>query len=544
MTGGERPGRSTPDEAPLAVPTRRAGDPDVIVIGTGPNGLVAANVLADAGWRVLALEAQPTPGGAVRSAELAAPGFTADVCSSCYPLGAVSPVLQDLELERYGLRWSHAPLALAHPAPGGCVLVDPADPAATSASIDAFAPGDGAVWDRLYRKWDRAGEEIIGALLAPFPPIRRALRVARALGPRELLGFGRLSLWSLDRVAREFRGTGGQLLLGGNMAHTDLSVSAVSGALYGWLLACLAQDVGFPVVRGGAGNLVDALVARLVATRGEVRCDAQVTRVLIDGTNAVGVALLDGTEIRARKAVLADTSAPSLLVDLVGEEHLPRGHMRAVERFRWDHATVKVDWALDGSIPWDAEPARRACTIHLTDSLADLRAAGEQLGSGHVPARPFVIVGQTTTADPTRSPAGTEAAWAYAHVPQKVVGDAGPDGITGAWGAGDGDRFADRIQAEIERRAPGFGARVRTRHVLTPVSLEALDANLKGGAVNGGTSAIRQQLFLRPVPDWSGGERTPIDGLYLASASAHPGGGVHGACGANAAHAALRIHGD
>ena len=520
-----------------------SGDPDAVVIGAGPNGLVAANVLADAGWRVLVLEAQSTPGGAVRSAELAAPGFTADVCSSCYPLGAVSPVLRELELEDHGLRWSHAPLALAHPTPDGCVLVDPSDPSATSASIDAYAPGDGATWDRLYRKWDRAGDEIIGALLAPFPPVRHALRVGRALGVRDLVAFTQLSLWSLDRVAREFGGDGGRLLLGGNMAHTDLSVSALTGALYGWLLACLAQDVGFPVVRGGAGALVDALVARLAATRGEIRCDARVTRVILDGTRAVGVTTDDGTDIRAKRAVLADTSAPALLLHLVGEEHLPRRHVRALERFRWDHATVKVDWALDETIPWDAEPARRACTIHLVDSLTDLRAAGDQLADGRVPAHPFVIVGQTTTADPTRSPPGTEAAWAYAHVPQEVRGDAGPDGITGAWEAGDGERFADRIQAEIERRAPGFGARVRARHVLTPVSLEALDANLKGGAVNGGTAALRQQLFLRPVPDWSGGERTPIDALYLASASAHPGGGVHGACGANAAHTALRIHG-
>jgi phytoene dehydrogenase-like protein len=242
--------------------------------------------------------------------------------------------------------------------------------------------------------------------------------------------------------------------------------------------------------------------------------------------------------------VLADTSAPALYRDLLGGEHVPRWFRRSLRRFRWDHATVKVDWALDAPIPWDAEPARRAGTIHLVDSLADLRTAGDQLAAGHVPARPFVIVGQSTTADPSRSPTGTEAAWAYAHVPQAVSDDAGGDGITGAWEDGDGERFADRIQAELERRAPGFGARVRARHVLTPTSLEALDANLEGGAVGGGTSALRQQLLFRPVPDWSGGERTPIDNLYLASASAHPGGGVHGACGANAAHTALRIHGD
>jgi phytoene dehydrogenase-like protein len=211
-----------------------------------------------------------------------------------------------------------------------------------------------------------------------------------------------------------------------------------------------------------------------------------------------------------------------------------------MSRFQWDDATVKVDWALDEPIPWEAEPPRRACTIHLVDSIDDLRTAGAQLEDRLVPARPFVIVGQTTTADPSRSPAGTEAAWAYAHVPQRVRGDAGPGTITGRWAGGDGDRFADRIEAEIERRAPGFRDRIRARHVLTPLSLEELDANLVGGAVGGGTSALGQQLFFRPVPGWSGGERTPIRGLYLASAGAHPGGGVHGACGANAARAALR----
>jgi phytoene dehydrogenase-like protein len=234
------------------------------------------------------------------------------------------------------------------------VLVDPADPAATSASIDAYAPGDGTTWERLYRKWERGGDAIIDALLAPFPPIRHALQVARALGPRDLIAFTRLSFWSLDRVAREFQGVGGQLLLGGNMAHTDLSVSAVTGALYGWMLACLAQEVGFPVVQGGAAHLVDALVARLAALRGEVRCHAPVSRVIVEGTAAVGVTTSDGAEIRARRAVLADTSAPSLLLDLVGAEHLAPRHVRALERFRWDYATVKVDWALDTHIPWSA----------------------------------------------------------------------------------------------------------------------------------------------------------------------------------------------
>ena len=521
-------------------------DPDAIVIGAGPNGLVAANLLADAGWSVLVLEAQSTPGGAVRSAELAAPGFIADVCSSCYPLGLASPVIRNLDLEAHGLRWSHAPLALAHPTPDGCVLVDPSDPGATAASVDGFAPGDGRVWEQLFRRWERAGPAVVDTLFSPFPPVRAATRAARAVGPRDLLGFTRMSLWSLERIARQFDGEGGALLLGGNTAHTDLSMSAATGAMFGWMLACLAQSVGFPVVEGGAGRLTDALVSHLVAAGGALRFDSPVARVIVRDGKAHGVVIADGTELRARKAVLADTSAPSLYFDLVGAEHLPRRVLRALRRFRWDHGTVKVDWALTGTIPWIAEPARRAGVVHVIDSLAALRTATAQLEDGHVPADPFMIVGQTTTADATRSPPGSEAAWAYTHVPQEIRGDAGaPDGdeVTGRWDDADTARMADRIETQIERRAPGFRELIHARHIHTPASLQALDANLVGGAVGGGTAALRQQLCFRPTLTLHGGSRTPIGDLYLASAGAHPGGGVHGACGANAAHAALRRSG-
>ncbi len=517
-------------------------DPDAVVIGAGPNGLVAANLLADAGWRVVVLEAAPSPGGAVRSSELVAPGFVTDWGSSFYPLGFASPVFRALDLEAHGLRWRRAPLALAHAAPPGCAFIDQDDPDATTASIDAFAHGDGDSWRALYARWERVGDPFLHTLMSPFPPVRAALSTARALGVGELVPFILFALRSARReVERRFDGMGGRLLLAGNTFHTDLTLDDATGALYGWMLAALAQSVGFPVPEGGAGKLTDALVSRLEERGGQLVCNQRVIAIEIHGRRAVGVRTADGTTIRVVRAVLADTSAPALFRDLVGEEHLPAWLRFSLRRFRWDHATVKVDWALDAPIPWSAEAARRAGTVHLGDSIDDLDAYTQQLSAGLVPARPFVILGQMTTADPTRSPAGTESVWAYTHVPQRVRGDAG-HGVRGTWDESDADTAADRIEQEIERRAPGFRATVRARNVQTPRVLEGLDANLVGGAVNGGTARLRQQLVLRPVPGL-GGARTPIRGLYLASASAHPGGGVHGACGANAAHAALRATG-
>ena len=513
-------------------------DTDAVVIGAGPNGLVAANLLADAGWRVLVLEAQPEPGGAVRSEALAAPGFVADWGSAFYPLGFASPVLRSLNLEAHGLKWVWAPIPLAHPSPDGCAFVERGNVDATAASLDAYAAGDGDHWRSLYHRWEKIGPAFLSMLLSPFPPVRGALRVARAAHIR-IPWLTWYSLRSLRSAVRGFKGDGGRLLLAGNTMHTDLAPNAASGALFGWLLASLAQDVGFPVPEGGAGRLTDALVTRLVTLGGEVRCNTRVSRIDVRDGRAVGVTIADGTAIGVSRAVVADTSAPALYRDLLADQHLPGRVRRGLERFRWDHGTVKVDWALDGRVPWIAEPARRAGTVHVADSLADIDAYSEQIGSGLVPARPFLVVGQMTTTDPTRSPAGTETLWAYTHVPQEVRGDAG-EGITGRWDSGDAERMADRVEAEIERRAPGFRALVRGRHVISPVDFQHRDANLVGGAINGGTAALRQQLFLRPVPGLRGGGRTFIDGLYLASASAHPGGGVHGAAGANAAHLALR----
>lgn len=516
--------------------------PDAVVIGAGPNGLAAANLLADRGWDVAVLEAQPVPGGAVKSAELVEPGFISDVFSAFYPLGVASPVLRALELERYGLRWRRAPLALAHPAADGTCPVVSMDLDETAASLDAGAPGDGDAWRRMYRRWERIGGALVESLMSPFPPVRGGLRLLSAVRPSELLDLVRFLMLPVRRLGDEaFAGEGPRRLLAGCALHTDLFPESPIGGLMGWLLACLGQEVGWPVPEGGAGRLTDALVARLEKAGGTLECSAPVTEVVVRGGRAVAVRTAAGDELEARRAVIADVVAPKLFLDLVGEEHLPGSFLDGLRRFEWDSATVKVDWSLDGPIPWAAEGARRAGVVHVAETVDALTVQATQLTLGLVPDPMFLIVGQQGLADASRAPAGKEAAWAYTHVPRRVRGDAGDAGITGAWGDADATAVADRIEAQVEALAPGFRRRVRHRHVLTPPALEAANANLVGGAVNGGTAQLHQQLVFRPVPGLGRAE-TPVAGLYLGSSSAHPGGGVHGACGANAARAALAAH--
>lgn len=511
---------------------------DAVVIGAGHNGLVAANVLADAGWDVVVFETQPEPGGAVRSGELTIPGFVHDLFSAFYPLAAASPVLRRLDLESFGLRWRHAPAVLAHPTPDGRCAVLSTDMAETVASLDTYAPGDGDAWGRLYGLWQRVGDDFIHALLSPFPPVLPAATLAARLGPGGVIRFARHLTLPVRRLAEEeFAGAGGGLLLAGNALHTDLSPEGAASALFGWLLCSLGQQYGFPVPEGGAGQLIAALVRRLESRGGRVECGVRVAKVLVRGNRAVGVVTADGREVDARRAVLADVVAPLLFLDLVGADHLPAGFLDDLRRFQYDHGTVKVDWALDGPVPWAADQVGRAGTVHLGDSMDDLSIYTTELVTGRLPRDPFLVLGQMTTADATRSPAGTETVWAYTHVPQRPRGDAAGE-LTGTWDAGEAERFADRMEAKVERYAPGFRDRVLARHVFTPPTLAQANESLVQGAVNGGTAQIHQQAIFRPTPGLARPE-TPIRGLYLASSSAHPGGGVHGAPGANAAHAAL-----
>ncbi|HYT39591.1 MAG TPA: NAD(P)/FAD-dependent oxidoreductase, partial [Acidimicrobiia bacterium] len=384
---------------------------DAVVIGAGPNGLVAANLLADAGWDVVVLEANATPGGAVRTAEVTAPGFRNDLFSAFYPLGVLSPVLRTLHLERHGLRWVHAPLVLAHPLPDGRAAVLSRNLDETAAGLDAFARGDGDRWRDLYRRWQRAGESFLATLTGPMPPMRAGAGLARALGPRQLAPFTRFALLPVRRMADEcFSGEGGGLLLAGNALHTDLGPEAAGSGVFGWLLAMAGQEVGFPVPEGGAQALTDALVARLSSKGGQVVCGARVTEVTIRGGRAVGVRTAAGDDVPAGRAVLADCDVLSLYRRLVGADHLPPGTTAALDRYQLGPATVKVDWALSAPIPWTNPDARRAGTLHLADSLDELSITSAQLAAGLVPDRPFLLFGQMTTADPTRSPPGTEAA--------------------------------------------------------------------------------------------------------------------------------------
>jgi phytoene dehydrogenase-like protein len=472
---------------------------DAVVIGSGPNGLTGACVLADAGWDVVVLEEQSTPGGAVRTEELTEPGFHSDVFSSFYPLGVASPHLRELELD---IAWRRAEVVVANPLPGGrCAALY------QDAERTARENGGGEAWLEWSAWWEQISAPFLKTLLGPFPPRLAAAGLARALGgPKGVLELTRLGLNTVRRhTEEEFTSEEVSMLLAGNALHADLAPEYPGSAIYAWVLVGLGQQVGFPTPEGGAGRLAEALVERLRAAGGGLRCGERVVRIEHDRT----VHTATGEYIRARRAVLADTGAPQLQ-ELLG---LP-----PLTRFEYDPSTVKVDWSLDGPIPWEAEPARRAGTVHVADSMDHLSDWAGDLQRDRVSERPFLVMGQYAGFDPTRCPPGKEVAWAYTHIPQGAPADEVPA----------------RMEDEIERKAPGFKALIRNRHVLGPAEMESRNRNLVGGAINGGTAQLHQQLMFRPM-------RTEVPGVLLASSSAHPGGGVHGGAGANAAHAALRL---
>lgn len=501
---------------------------DAVIVGAGHHGLVAAAMLADAGWDVLVLEAQHEPGGAVRSAELT-PGYVTDLFSSYYPMTVASPAMAALRLEEHGLRWSHAPAVVGHPR-GGSDEDPPIiyrDPARTATELERRHRADGENWWRAVELWQKIKAPLLGALLAPFPPVRPMLRLLRELGTSESVRLANLLIQPANTMVDHlFDGEAPRVLLLGNAMHADIPPDAPGSGAMGFLMTMLAQDHGWPVPVGGSGQLTAALVSRARSAGARIECDQDVARVEVRGRRAVGVTTAGGRTVRARRAVVADVTAPRLFCEMLPADAVPAGLRRQLEHFVWDPPVVKVNYALDGRIPWRAQSLAAAGTVHLGADADGLMRWMADLNTRVVPEHPFMLLGQTTTADPSRSPAGTESVWAYTHLPRNVADDAAAE------------RLAAAVDRVIEEHAPGFGSRVIGRFVQRPSDLQASDANLHLGALNGGTAQLQQMLIFRPAPGMGRAE-TPIERLYLGSASATPGGSVHGACGRNAANAAL-----
>lgn len=466
---------------------------DAVVVGAGPNGLVAAIELARAGLEVLVVEAADTPGGGVRTSELTLPGFRHDICSGVHPLAVAAPALRDLPLEQYGLEWVHAPLCVAHP-------LDGAPAAALAHSLEeseALLGEDGAAWRSLVSPFVERWEELAGDVLRPLRTPRHPFLTGR---------FGLQALRSATALAgARFRTPRVRALFGGLAAHGMLPLEDVATAAVGLVLGISAHVGGWPIPRGGAAALTGALVRLLEANGGRVECGRRVRRI---------------EELPGARAVLLDLTARPAL-EVTGRR-FPGWFRRRLERIRPGAAAFKVDYALDGPIPWQDETCRRAMVVHVGGRLEDVAAAERAVAAGRAADAPFLLVSQPSLFDSTRAPAGAHTAWAYAHVPNGFAGD-----------------ISDRIEARLERFAPGFRDVVRERAVLTPAWLERHNPNLTGGDINGGAPDLRQTL-LRPAGRWNP-YATPAEHVYLCSSATPPGGGVHGMCGYHAARAALRM---
>jgi phytoene dehydrogenase-like protein len=495
-----------------------------IVIGAGPNGLAAAIRLAEAGHEVLVCEAADHPGGALHSEELTLPGFVHDVFSAVHPAGAASPVFARMPLHEHGLEWVHPPACAASPLPEGRAAILHRSLDETVASLNALHPGDGDRWAEFAQPFLEAFPQIRDTMLAGFPPLIGPLKLLLAKGPVRLAQFSRLlPETSVSLTRRLFEGSEARVWVHGAAMHGDTPPDGHGSAIAGFYLILLGHAVGWPSPRGGSGQLTAALVSYLRSLGGEVRVNAPVARVLTSGDGVTGVQLDGGEQLRAG-TVIADVMPHALLGMTDGAL---RGLYRDVlARYHYGAATIKVDWALDGPIPWINEDVRRVGTVHLSGDEPEMLDAVRQSYS-RLPERPFMLLGQQTVADPTRVPAGKHTAWAYTHGPQ--------DGVDYA---AETERHVERMEAQVERYAPGFRDLILGRHVMGPADLEARNRNLVGGDVGGGSYRLRQVVF-RPVPKLSP-YKTPVRGLYLGSAATFPGGAVHGVPGDAAARAALR----
>jgi phytoene dehydrogenase-like protein len=462
-----------------------------VVVGSGPNGLAAAITLAQAGRHVTVFEAEDAIGGGTRSAALTLPGFVHDVCSAIHPMGIASPFFQSLPLKDFGLEWIHPNAPLAHPLDDGTAVV-------LCRSIDDTAAGlggDGQAYRKLFAPLVANSATLLDATLRPLLPPHHPLALAR---------FGLHGMRSARGLATaKFRGERARALFAGMAGHSVIPLEAPFSASFALVLGMLGHTVGWPFPRGGSQAIANALAGYLKSLGGEIVTSHRVS---------------SPADLPTGSTVLFDTSPRQLLQ--IGGDVLPSGYRRQLGRYRYGPAAFKIDWALDGPIPWRAAECAAAATVHLGGTLDEIAASERAAALGVESPEPFVLLAQPSLFDATRAPPGKHTAWAYCHVPNGSTAD-----------------MTMRIEQQVERFAPGFGARILARSVLPPVELERRNANFIGGDVVGGSNEMRQ-ILARPVA--FNPYTIPVQGWFLCSASTPPGGGVHGMSGFNAAQAALK----
>jgi phytoene dehydrogenase-like protein len=466
---------------------------DGIVVGAGPNGLAAAIRLAQAGLSVLVVEANETLGGGTRSAELTLPGFIHDLCSAVHPMAAGSPFFRQLDLEKFGLAWIEPGLPLAHPLSAGQAVTLDRSVATTARGLG----GDGTAYERLMHPlisdWEILATEFLQPLLHwPDHPLKLARFGLRAMNSAVQL----TSNWFQEERAKA--------LFAGLAGHSFLPLETIPSAAFGLVLAMMGHAVGWPSARGGSQQICNALASVLRSLGGELQVNWRVAKL---------------DELPKARVVLLDIT-PCQLLRIAGD-HLPTAYAKRLSRFEYGPGIFKIDYALNGPIPWSAEACRRAGTVHVCGRFEEVALAEREVNEGRHPERPFVLLAQPSLFDSTRAPHGKQVAWAYCHVPNGSSVD-----------------MTRPMEDQIERFATGFRERVLARHTSNCPAIESKNANLVGGSINGGAVGLWQMLarpILSPAP-----YRVPRQGLYLCSSSTPPGGGVHGMCGFHAAEVALR----